>query len=63
MLATASRALAVLEGRDFVIPDDVKALALPTLRHRLVVAPGAEIEGLTAEALLRQILDQTPAPR
>src|SRR5690242_3616066 len=63
MLATAARAWAVLQGRDYVIPDDVKQLAQPTLRHRLVLAPGAEIEGATTESALRQVLDQVPAPR
>jgi MoxR-like ATPase len=63
MLAAASRALAVLRGRDFVTPDDVKALAVATLRHRVVLAPGAEIEGLSADAVVRQVLEQVPAPR
>ena len=63
MLATASRAYAALQGRDFVIPDDVKVLAVPCLGHRVVLAPGAEIEGLTANDVLRQVLDRVPAPR
>src|SRR5215468_2292399 len=63
MLASSVRAFAVLQGRDFVIPDDVKALALPVLRHRLTLSPSAEIEGLTPDRTLREILDQTPAPR
>jgi MoxR-like ATPase len=63
MLAAASRALAALEGRDYVIPDDVKRLALPTLRHRVVLAPGAEIEALTAEAVIEQVIQRVPAPR
>jgi MoxR-like ATPase len=63
MLAASARALAALRGRDFVIPDDVKALALPVLRHRLTLSPSAEIEGLTADRVVREILDQTPAPR
>ena len=63
MLAAASRAYAVLHGRDFVIPDDVKELALPTLRHRVVPNAGAEIEGLTTDRILRQTLDRTTAPR
>jgi MoxR-like ATPase len=63
MLATASRAYAALQGRDYVLPDDVKALAVPALRHRIVLAPGAEIEGLTAEAVVRQIVEQVPVPR
>jgi MoxR-like ATPase len=63
MLAAASRAYAVLQGRDFVIPDDIKFLALPVLRHRLTLSPSAEIEGLTADRILREVIDQTPAPR
>ena len=63
MLAAAVRAYAVLAGRDFVIPDDVKFLALPVLRHRLTLSPSAEIEGLTADHILREVIDQTPAPR
>jgi MoxR-like ATPase len=63
MLATASRAYAALHGRDYVLPDDLKLLAVPALRHRIVLAPGAEIEGLTAEAVVRQLLDQVPVPR
>jgi MoxR-like ATPase len=63
MLATAVRAYAVLQGRDFVIPDDVKYLALPVLRHRVTLSPGAEIEGLTTDRVIREILDQTAAPR
>jgi len=63
MLAMAARATAAIAGRDFVIPDDVKAIAVPGLRHRVVLAPGAEIEGLTTEIVIRQILEQVPAPR
>ena len=63
MLAVAARALAALQGRDFVIPDDVKTLALPALRHRVVLSPGAEIEGTAADRVLREILDQVPVPR
>ncbi len=63
MLASAARAHAVVSGRDYVIPDDVKALCLPVLRHRLMLSPGAEIEGLSADRIVTQILEQTPAPR
>ncbi|MEO8846213.1 MAG: MoxR family ATPase [Kofleriaceae bacterium] len=63
MLTTAARAYAAMQGRDFVLPDDVKALAIPALRHRIVLAPGAEIEGLTTEQVIRQIVEQVPAPR
>ncbi len=63
MLASASRARAVTQGRDFVIPDDVKVLTLPLLRHRIVLAPNAEIDGLTSDSVVAEILDQVPAPR
>ena len=63
MLASAVRAFAVLQGRDFVIPDDIKVLALPVLRHRLTMSPSAEIEGLTTDRIMREVLDQTPVPR
>ncbi|HEX6903518.1 MAG TPA: MoxR family ATPase [Thermoanaerobaculia bacterium] len=63
MLAAASRAAAVLEGREFVIPDDVKTLFKPLLRHRVVLAPSAEVDGLGADQVLEQILQQVPAPR
>jgi len=63
MLAASVRAYAVLQGRDFVIPDDVKTLALPALRHRVTLSPSAEIEGLSADKIIGEILDQTAAPR
>jgi MoxR-like ATPase len=63
MLTTSARAFAAMAGRDFVLPDDIKALAVPALRHRIVLAPGAEIEGLTTEQVVRQIVEQVPAPR
>ena len=62
-LATASRARAALDGRDFVIPDDVKNLALPTLRHCVLLSPPADIEGRTTEETLLAIIEQTAAPR
>jgi MoxR-like ATPase len=63
MLTNAARAYAALGGRDYVLPDDIKALAVPALRHRVVLAPGAEIEGLSTETVLTQLLEQVPAPR
>ena len=63
MLATAARALAALRNRDFVIPDDVKELFLPALRHRLVLEAGAELEEQTPDTVLRGILDTVAAPR
>ncbi|HRE89427.1 MAG TPA: MoxR family ATPase [Myxococcota bacterium] len=63
MLATACRAYAALAGRTFVLPDDVKALFHLAMRHRVVLAPGAEVEGLTTHGVLDQILLRVPAPR
>jgi MoxR-like ATPase len=63
MLATASRAFAALSGRTFVLPDDVKALFHLAMRHRVVLAPGAEVEGLTTHGVLDQLLLRVPAPR
>ena len=62
-LIRAGRAHALLNGRGFVTPDDVKAIALPALRHRIRAAAEAEIEGLTADALLTAVLDKIAAPR
>lgn len=63
MLAVASRARAVLDGRDYVIPDDVKALALPALRHKVVLSPAAEIEGRRVEQIIPALIEQVAAPR
>jgi MoxR-like ATPase len=63
MLATAARAAAVLDGRDFVIPDDIKGLFKPLLRHRVVLSPSAEVDGLGPDPVLEQILGQVAAPR
>ena len=62
LLAT-SRAWAWLSGRDYVQPDDVKALARPTLRHRVQLRPEAELEGATADGVLDGVLTTVPAPR
>ncbi len=63
LLAGAARARAALEGRDYVLPDDVKALATAVLRHRLLLSPAAEIEGKQVEALVADLVTQTEAPR
>ena len=61
-LLKAARAAALLDGRDYVVPDDVKALAPTVLRHRVSVAPELELEGVTADAALKAILDKTEVP-
>ncbi|MCZ8019121.1 MoxR family ATPase [Novosphingobium sp.] len=63
LLANAARARAALAGRDYVLPDDVKALAAPALRHRLLLSPAAEIEGKAVEALVAELVESTEAPR
>ncbi len=63
MLAGAARAHAALDGRDFVIPDDVKALAPAVLRHRVLLSPSAEINGRRVEDVVTAIIDQIEAPR
>ena len=62
-LLSTSRAWAWLAGRDYVTPDDVKALAGPTLRHRMSLRPEAELEGVSVEAVLDGVLDAVPVPR
>ena len=63
MLAGAARARAALDGRDFVIPDDVKALAPALLRHRLILSPAAEIDGRAVEDVVTSIIETIEAPR
>lgn len=62
-IAAAARARAALDGRDFVIPDDIKELILPALRHRIILSPAAEIEGRTADEILTGLIEQIVAPR
>ena len=63
MLAAAARARAALDGRDFVIPDDVKALAPALLRHRVILSPAAEINGRKVEEIVSAIIESIEAPR
>jgi MoxR-like ATPase len=62
-LMSAARAWAWLSGRDYVTPDDVKALARPALRHRVELRAEAELEGVTADAVLDGVLGSVPVPR
>ena len=59
-LFKTSQALAALRGRDFVLPDDVKVLARPTLAHRLIVRPESALRGYTADRVLGHTLQATP---
>jgi MoxR-like ATPase len=63
MLAGAARARAAIDGRDFVIPDDVKHLAPALLRHRLILSPSAEIDGRVVEDVVTGIIETIEAPK
>jgi MoxR-like ATPase len=62
-MLNCGKAMAAIRGRDFVIPDDVKDLALPILRHRVLLRPEAEIEGLTADRVLTSLIEAQVVPR
>lgn len=63
MLTIASKGMAALQGREYIIPDDVKQVLLPTLRHRLVLSPESEIEGVTPDRVLEDLVEQVEVPR
>ncbi len=63
MLLMAAKARAALAGRGHVLPDDIKAVAKPVLRHRLLLRPGAEVDGFTPDQVLDDLLTQTEIPR
>ncbi len=62
-LLFVARALAAMDGRDFLLPDDVKAAALPVLRHRIILKPEAELEGLTTDQVVNQVLGSVEVPK
>src|SRR5437762_1829999 len=62
-LLLAGRAFAAIAGRDFVTPDDIKAMAVPVLEHRLILRPEFEIEGVTVTEVIQKILEQVAVPR
>ena len=62
-LLFASEAYALLQGRDFITPDDVKTMAMPCLRHRVVLRPEVEIEGVGTDAVLHEVLASVTVPR
>src|SRR5690606_36684012 len=61
-LYVASRALAALEGKDYVVPDHIKVLAEPTLAHRLIISPSARIKNVTPRQIIDDALKHTPVP-
>ena len=62
-LLKLSQAAALVDGRDFVIPDDAKSLATAVLRHRVIVAPELELEGVSADTALKSVIERVEAPR
>jgi len=62
-LLKLAQAAALVEGRDFVVPDDVKSLATAVLRHRVIVAPELELEGVSADTALKSVIERVEAPR
>jgi MoxR-like ATPase len=62
-ILNGSKAFAAVHGRDFVTPEDIKFVALPVLRHRVVLTPDKEMEGLTADEVVKQIIDSVQVPR
>ena len=63
LLGNAARVRAALDGRDYVVPDDIKALATAVLRHRLILSAAAEIEGREVETIVGELIESTEAPR
>ena len=62
-LVRAARARAVMYGRDYITPDDIKEVTLPAMRHRIVLSPEMELEGMHSDRILENILDKVSAPR
>jgi len=62
-LVRMARAMALLAGRDYVTPDDIKNVSLPVLRHRIAIAADSELDGLDSDTLLQRLVEQTAAPR
>ena len=62
-LMLVSKTLAAIAGRSYIVPDDVKEAALPVLRHRLVLKPEADLEGITADQTLEEVIRSVEIPR
>ena len=62
-ILNSSKAYAVLQARDFVTPEDIKTVSLPVLRHRIMLNPDKEMEGISADEVVRQIIDKVEVPR
>lgn len=62
-IMNTAKVKAIIEGRDFVIPEDIKYVAFPVLRHRLILSPEKEMEGITPDEIIKIVLDQVEIPR
>ena len=62
-IMNASKAMAAINGRDFVTPDDIKKVSAPVLSHRIILTPEREMEGFTAEKVVSQIIETIEIPR
>ncbi|BDR91292.1 AAA family ATPase [Vulcanisaeta souniana] len=63
ILMSVGRAMAVIEGRDYVIPDDIKKVAIETLGHRIVLKPEVSLEGVSGEDIVREYIEKIPVPK
>ena len=61
-LMRGSQARALMDGRDYVVPDDVKSIAVPVMSHRLILTPAARMREATGDTLIAEVLDTTPVP-
>jgi MoxR-like ATPase len=61
-LHRTSQALAAIHGRDYVIPDDIKWLAMPVLAHRLILSPDTRLRGRSAQEVLHELIERVPVP-
>ena len=62
-VSAASKALAAIRGRDFVTPEDIKIIAVPALRHRVILTPEREMEGVNVDDIIQQIVNKVEVPR
>ena len=58
-----AKAIAAMSGRDFVTPDDIKFVAVPVLNHRVILTPDREMEGVTSDDVIREIIQKVEVPR
>jgi MoxR-like ATPase len=62
-ILNSAKAYALIHGRDFVSPEDIKSMALPVLRHRIILSPEKEMEGTRADDVVKQIINKIEVPR